>query len=187
MQHIGSKIKELIQDSKYSVKEISEKLGISSPNIYRLYERESMETKYLVKLSEIFNVPVGYFFSDKDSKSINQEIEDLKKQLATQSESLEFLKKENSMLSELRSNCEEKLTQKMKDYKVLDNFFEAVKLGKYGRMDETTSGKVYSFGQSLLRDGEIGAYRFVKKLGNDPELLMLIDHLFNNEEPPMAI
>ncbi len=187
MQHVGSRIKDLVRGSNYSVKEISEKLEISTPNVYRLFERESVETKYLIKLSELFNISIAYFFPNSNVLSSNSELDELKKQISELAEKLDFLKRENQMLTELRLNCEEKLSQKIDQYKFLDKFFEVVKQGNYGKSNQNTQKGILEFGLQLVRNGEVGAYRFVTKVSKDPELLRLFNHVFNGEEPPMSV
>ncbi len=63
---VGDKIKQLIDNQQVMNRhEVAEKMGISENNLYRLYKRESVETKYLLCLCDIFNVSINYFFNNE--------------------------------------------------------------------------------------------------------------------------
>ncbi len=61
---LGAKIKSLIDISGQSVNETADKLGMSHQNLYNMFKKESVDTKYLVMLSRMFGVPMSYFFDD---------------------------------------------------------------------------------------------------------------------------
>jgi transcriptional regulator with XRE-family HTH domain len=62
---VGQKIKELIENQdKHPNSEIARMMDISEGSLYRFYKRESVETKYLLKLCDIFDVPITYFFTN---------------------------------------------------------------------------------------------------------------------------
>jgi DNA-binding Xre family transcriptional regulator len=63
---VGDKIKQLVDNQQVMNRhEVAEKMGISENNLYRLYKRESVETKYLLCLCDIFNVSINYFFNNE--------------------------------------------------------------------------------------------------------------------------
>jgi len=50
--HIGSKIKEKLEASEHTVAWLARKLNCDRTNIYRIYDRESVDTNLLLKISE---------------------------------------------------------------------------------------------------------------------------------------
>jgi transcriptional regulator with XRE-family HTH domain len=67
---LGEKIKEAIQKSGFKTEEVAEHIGISYHNLYRLYKKDSFEVKYLLKIAEKLELPLGYFLNDETIGSI---------------------------------------------------------------------------------------------------------------------
>ena len=110
MEHIGNRIKSFIEESNYSSVEVAKQMNTSYQNLYRIFNRESVETRYLIEIAKILGIPVTAFFEDVPGRSIsaldweklNQENEGLRRQiekLELEKENLnlliEFIKKEN--------------------------------------------------------------------------------------------
>ena len=51
--HIGKKIQEAVKRSGLSVTEFAEKINYSRRNIYSIFEKESIDTSLLFKISEV--------------------------------------------------------------------------------------------------------------------------------------
>ncbi len=66
---IGENIQKLSVKKGISVPFLADNLGMSVQNVYRLFKKQSIESKHLVRLSEILDVPVGLFFSDVMDKT----------------------------------------------------------------------------------------------------------------------
>lgn len=67
---IGEKIRQLIENqNKYNKKEVAEIIQTSETNLHLLMKKQSVETKYLEGLSQLFNVPMNYFFDENTPKS----------------------------------------------------------------------------------------------------------------------
>jgi len=181
-QHIGTKIKDLINSSNLSVKEVSEKMGISPPNIYRIYERESVETKYLVKLTEIFGIPISYFFDDVDSKKLESEISNLKKMLELKEGEIKSLKEKIEMLGKLLDLSESQLKKRVESNNFLASLFNILEDPKYKNLGNNISARMYTLAKDLLKEGDVNAYLLVSKISNDPEMVKLIE-LANKKMP----
>lgn len=74
MEHIGNNIKSIIFKSIYSAKDISEKLGVSYQYLYKIFNSENVDTKYLFKLAEILDIPVTAFFPEESANWNNKEL-----------------------------------------------------------------------------------------------------------------
>ena len=61
MQHIGKNIKAIISQSNYSAKDIAAKLDVSYQYLYKIFNSESVDSKYLFQLSEILKIPITAF------------------------------------------------------------------------------------------------------------------------------
>ena len=110
MEHIGNRIKNFIEGSKLSSVEVAKQMNTSYQNLYRIFNRESVETRYLFELSKILNIPVTSFFENETGKKFTQiDVENLRKEneelnrkidkLELEKDNLnlliEFIKKEN--------------------------------------------------------------------------------------------
>jgi transcriptional regulator with XRE-family HTH domain len=109
MIHIGKKIKEKVSENQLSLADFAKALNKSRPLIYNIFERKSIDTALLQKISDVlgFNF-FSLYIPTKESSSIeNGSLEELKIQLDTTQQALnlakmelEYLKKINSLLEE---------------------------------------------------------------------------------------
>lgn len=61
---IGLKIKELAGKKNITLADLAKKIGKTKQAVYEIVEKEDVNTALLRKLSDVFNVPIGYFFED---------------------------------------------------------------------------------------------------------------------------
>jgi len=95
--HIGKVIKSLVEKSDFNSSVIASKLGISYQNLYKIYNKESVETHYLFEISEILNVHISAFFnlpqkgwvSESEINKLNKEISRLQDKIKDVEEQLE--------------------------------------------------------------------------------------------------
>ncbi|OFY24426.1 MAG: hypothetical protein A2W98_02495 [Bacteroidetes bacterium GWF2_33_38] len=116
MKHIGERIKQYLTENKISVIEFSKKINRSRAFVYSIFERESIDTSTLLSISKVLNHNFFQYFSDdyyilkeeraqylkttEESKKLNFELLDCKKELAELKEKYELQKKINSLLEE---------------------------------------------------------------------------------------
>jgi transcriptional regulator with XRE-family HTH domain len=62
---VGEKIKKAIERAGTDPIKVAANIDMSTANLYRIFKRDSVETKYLVKLSELLNVPLSYFYEEE--------------------------------------------------------------------------------------------------------------------------
>lgn len=62
---IGFKIKNLIENSKYTVAQVADLMGMTNQNLYKILKKDSVDSKIIIELSKLFGVSVNYFFDDK--------------------------------------------------------------------------------------------------------------------------
>lgn len=67
---IGEKVKYVVEiilmgQRSMTMEKISEELGVSDNTVRNMYKRDSVETKHILRLTEISGVPISYFFEDK--------------------------------------------------------------------------------------------------------------------------
>lgn len=86
MQHVGKNIKSIIAEKKISAKDIAIQLDISYQHLYRIFASESVESRYLISLSEILKVPISLFFGISTALEDKVEFETLKKEIKNYSE-----------------------------------------------------------------------------------------------------
>lgn len=63
---IGEKIKELVLDTDSRTDDVAEKLGMSVQNLYKIYKKDSCETKYLETLMNLYGIDSNYFFEGRE-------------------------------------------------------------------------------------------------------------------------
>ena len=64
---IGKKIKELAEKQKMTATKLASLLGVTRPAVSAIYEKEDVSTSIIKDCARIFGVPVSYFF-DEDSE-----------------------------------------------------------------------------------------------------------------------
>jgi transcriptional regulator with XRE-family HTH domain len=110
---IGERLKELLEIKKVSVIQLAEHLNTTPQNIYKLFKKETIDTKYLIPISEYLEIPISQFFSlddkttrdfinagrsDKNSLfddeifSIKDRLKKLKAEVILKNENIDFLK-----------------------------------------------------------------------------------------------
>ncbi len=66
MLSIGEKIKRAIKQSPFTISEVAKTIGISNQNLYKIFKRDSVESKYIKKLSDLLNIPQSYFYNNQN-------------------------------------------------------------------------------------------------------------------------
>ncbi|PSR53880.1 hypothetical protein AHMF7605_10305 [Adhaeribacter arboris] len=70
---LGLKIKKAIEDARTSPEQVAAHAEMSLTNLYKIYKRDSIDSKYLVKIAEATNKSVDFFLYDDDEpRSGNQ-------------------------------------------------------------------------------------------------------------------
>lgn len=62
---IGEKIKHAIDIAKADPQRVANTIETSTANLYRIFKRDTVETKYITKLSEYIKVPIEFFYNDQ--------------------------------------------------------------------------------------------------------------------------
>lgn len=66
---IGKKIKQAIESAGLSNREAAQKLEISENALYKIFNKEHVNTELLVDICEHVGVPITFFFEDKGGKN----------------------------------------------------------------------------------------------------------------------
>lgn len=69
---LGERIKKAIEAKGLSPDEVAVHAGMAVSNIYKIFKRESVESKYLEKIAEMLEIPVGALFDDQFIGAITQ-------------------------------------------------------------------------------------------------------------------
>lgn len=88
---LGEKIKVAIKNRGADAAEVADHAGISVASLYRIYNKNSCEVKYLTKIAEFLKLPVMYFLDENTDNMVNED----------QEVYMKTSKKENTDLSEL--------------------------------------------------------------------------------------
>jgi transcriptional regulator with XRE-family HTH domain len=117
---IGSKIKEVFDSKQIKLKDFANNIGIARQNIYRIFEKDSIDTDLLTKISTELNHDFfQYFRNDNSSEAIDASL------------TLEHTEKLEKLNNELKNYKNElKLAKKEIDYlkKIIDLMEDRTKL-----------------------------------------------------------
>jgi len=103
---IGENIKQLIHQKGITVDFLAENLGVSIQNIYKMFKRDSIESKHLIRISELLDIPIGRLFGGmvdstypgKSNKELESEMDNLSNEysrvLKSNEEQIKFLKEQ---------------------------------------------------------------------------------------------
>jgi transcriptional regulator with XRE-family HTH domain len=107
---LGDRIQSLAKRKRISVSEIADRMNVTVQHVYKLFKKDSMETRYLFQFAEILDVSPdvllmgadGGDFSTRAVSELQKEIAQLKKriaeledQLADKTQILDYAKQEN--------------------------------------------------------------------------------------------
>ncbi|PSR56738.1 hypothetical protein AHMF7605_26200 [Adhaeribacter arboris] len=62
---IGQTIKKAIEASSLSADQVAAHAEMSVANLYKIYKRDSVESRYLIKIAEALHLPVEHFLYDQ--------------------------------------------------------------------------------------------------------------------------
>jgi len=112
---IGSVIKKTLEARQMKLKDFAEELGMARQNIYRIFEKNSIETDLLIKISSILN---HNFFQYLDNRTAgvtnethfanNQKASDTEQELETCRNELHLAKKKSTYLKKIIELMEER-------------------------------------------------------------------------------
>jgi transcriptional regulator with XRE-family HTH domain len=114
---IEERIKDLCYDHKMTIPQLAEKIGMSS-SFYSTLKRDSLKVSTLIKIAEVFEVPVSMFFEPDCSPApteIQLELEVAKANLAELNKSYSELKAKYDNLFELKTLNENLVESMRKD------------------------------------------------------------------------
>lgn len=64
MNNIEKKVRYLLVSKKITLEKLCENMDMSKQNLYHIFKKNDISVSYLEKISNIFNVPITYFFDD---------------------------------------------------------------------------------------------------------------------------
>lgn len=71
---IGDRIKKRIEDKGMTVSDFANKIGMRRESLYKVFEKDDLNTSVIKKASLILDTPISYFFEQPDAnKSIASE------------------------------------------------------------------------------------------------------------------
>ena len=130
MLDFETKIRKIIKDNNLTIREFCKSIGIADMTLYNNFKKKSIETKYLQKISEVYNVPLSYFLSDKELSS-NPELIACKETNNTLSEENERLKRINDTNNIFISRLLDENKEHLKEFRSLRNDVVSLMLALY--------------------------------------------------------
>lgn len=96
MIHIGSKIKEVFKSRGITAKEFGKRINTSRENVYGIFNRESVDTKLLVKISKALDHNFFQYYITKEE--LYPDIEMLEQKVEAAEKEITYLRKINNLL-----------------------------------------------------------------------------------------
>lgn len=112
--NIGQKIKEVFEEKQMKLKDFAVEIGVARQNIYRIFEKDSIDTALLIKISTVLNHNFFQYFQNeipglpKGISSGRTEDTDLYRELDTCRHELKLAKKEIDYLKKIIELMEER-------------------------------------------------------------------------------
>ena len=104
MIHIGKKIEEKISELRINVTDFAKSINTSRTNVYDIFERETIDTGLLFKISQVLNHNFFHYYIDPVEN--NKEVEDLSKKLQVAEQEIKYLKTINEFLEKEKKQNE---------------------------------------------------------------------------------
>jgi transcriptional regulator with XRE-family HTH domain len=101
MEHVGKKMKMFSEQSTLSIGEIAQKMGTTYQNLYKIFGKESIDSRHLINLSKVLGIPVSHFFEEESRDDLINEIKSLRILLQSKDETIAQLQNQNSILNKL--------------------------------------------------------------------------------------
>ncbi|WP_162054549.1 helix-turn-helix domain-containing protein [Pontibacter pamirensis] len=62
---VGERIKRAIEEAGLTQEQVAAHAEMSLANLYKIYKRDSIESRYLVKIANILHLPYSYFLDEE--------------------------------------------------------------------------------------------------------------------------
>lgn len=111
---IGEKVRLAVSFSNLSVKEIAEKLDTTTQNIYKLFKKDSIDSKYLENIAQLLDLSPSHFFNE--SVIEKAKTEKIETEIKLLNDGIELLKSENKTLKDKNIVLLEKLNDAQEKY-----------------------------------------------------------------------
>ena len=112
MENIGLRIKEIAERKRIKIKDLAEKIGMTEQNLYQILKKKSIQIGKLEEIANALDVPLNIFFrKDLFNSDMENNEENLKKELENQRLVNELLLKNNKLLEDKLKQLESKLQQ----------------------------------------------------------------------------
>lgn len=89
--HIGNKIKQVAKAKKIKLTDLSKSISTSRNNLYNIFERKSIDTDLLLKVSRVLDHDFFQYYTP-----LKSEVEKLRDDVSLLKEMIELLKKDKS-------------------------------------------------------------------------------------------
>ena len=107
---IGEHIKRMLVARKIKLKDFAEDLGMARQNVYRIFEKDSIETDLLIKVSAVLNHNFFQYFDQHalaplpdevpHAPGVHTELESCKSELRLAKKEIDYLKKIIDLMEE---------------------------------------------------------------------------------------
>lgn len=74
MKHVGNQINKIIKAKGLKQINVAKELGMSAVNLSKILKKESIDSNLLDKFAKILNISVTYFFQEKESDEVNEQV-----------------------------------------------------------------------------------------------------------------
>lgn len=192
---VGKKIKEESEKKGVSPSELAEKLGTSTQNMYRIFQKESVSSDILIQVSTVLNVPVASFFDETEGtfvtsreKELEEKLQQHEKDAKHQADYIKLLKEKIEILNEKLDFLEERVSIKQM---IIDNYESQISsdpllakmVFEYIKTNNPKEENLELYNLVLLLIGKIAMFEFLEKITNlSGDMLKLYTELSSDKD-----
>jgi transcriptional regulator with XRE-family HTH domain len=169
---IGQKLREAMDKSGLSRKEIARKAGISEPGLYKIIKAKDIKVNTLIKLSNVLDVSIKEFLDIKDfegKKELTQQLEKEKRRFMMSMGTVRNLADANQQLLELITIIEENTQSKEAVTLMLSEDIKRIPLSEFYKLAYEFFTKALSYSKNKAE-----IYKLINVLFNIIEFRQLI-------------
>lgn len=122
--HIGQRIKQIVDKSRITNKELADRVGTSENNIYKIYNKEHVGTEILAKISSVLNVEIQKFFESGEAP-VNES--SITQSVASGSRNVQVVGTYQECMSELVAAQQAIIAEKDKTYQLQQQIIDLLK------------------------------------------------------------
>ena len=152
MQNFEETIRKLLREKNMNIRDFSKEVGISDVTLYKIFKRDSIETKHLERMSEVLDVPVSVFFDEAPGMIAigRDEFERVRLSFDEMIKVFELYKDYFTLVRSNYSDLRKPIDTMTTNEKQINDQIEAI--GRYIEVCLSDKSRIYMFDKTMTED-----------------------------------